>query len=500
MVPRLALDRSSGNESDFDLLPLQSGESLHPSVAAVQTLWKIGGTLRFFIPALAFLFAASALGQAPPAGLPAEQPESAQPEYSGPVILSRGSGPSITRSRELLRLRPFLQVTGTYDTGLTAVSVTPQGEVLSQDAYGAQASFGVSGFHSWRRSLLGLNYRGNLRHYSRYGYHDGFDNFFSLNFVHQPSRRLVVALSPSLASYSYSYGGVLPMTGSYAYDPDLAGLTQDELFNNRTNLVTAAGRLVYLTSPRLSFGIGGTGFAVRRRSRALVGVQGYQAVGDVAYRLSRFQSLGVDYSFHHYEFTNYFGSADMHGVAVNYSLQMGRYWTLRFRGGGYRLELVALQRVSLDPVIAAIIGQRAAISVFYKVSYLPNFEVNLARSFRHASLSFYYLRSISPGNGVYLTSGGEGGGASYHYNGLRRVSLGATASYHTYRALMQNLGQYRSYRGGGSAAFKLLRSLSLTTSAHARRYELRGTGFDRVSYQLAVGLGFHPGDIPFSIW
>jgi hypothetical protein len=485
------------------LLPSQSRETLHPSVAAMQTLWEIGGALRFFIPVLAFLLAASALAQVPPAPPPPEQPEQpegAQPEYSGPVILSRGSGPSITRSRELLRLRPFLQVSGTYDTGLTAVSVTPQGEVLDQDAYGAQASFGVSGFHSWRRSLLGLNYRGNLRHYSRNSYHDGFDNFFSLNFVHQPSRRLVFSLSPSLASYSYSYGGVLPMTGSYAYDPDLAGLTQDQLFDNRTNLVTAAGRLVYLASPRLSFGIGGTGFAVRRRSRALVGVQGYQAVGDVAYRLSRFQTLGVDYSFHHYDFTNYFGSADMHGVALNYSVQMGRYWTLRFRGGGYRLELVALQRVPLDPVIAAIIGQRAAVSVFYKVSYLPNFEADLTRTFRRASLSFHYLRSVSPGNGVYLTSGGESGGASYHYSGIRRVSLGATASYHTYRALMQNLGKYHAYQAGGSAGFKLRRSLSLTASAHARRYELRGTGFNRVSYGFAVGLGFHPGEIPFSIW
>jgi hypothetical protein len=220
----------------------------------------------------------------------------------------------------------------------------------------------------------------------------------------------------------------------------------------------------------------------------------------VAYRLSRYQTIGVDYSYQHFDFRYLFGSADLHGVALNYSVQIGRPWTFGLRVGAFRAEMLSLERIPLDPVIAAIIGQSAAISTRYRVSYVPNLGANLDRRFRHAGLSFHYSRGLSPGNGVFMTTGHESYGASVHYSGIRRLGLNASVGASTYRALSQALGKYTSYHAGGGASYPLRKGLSLTASMEARRYEVAGTSFNRLTYRATVGFAYSPGEFPFALW
>jgi len=113
--------------------------------------------------------------------------------YEGPSILSRGVGPVMGGGGELIRLRPFIGVNGLYDSGLTPVSVDSQGRLLEDDAYGAEVHFGALGYHSWRRTVLGLDYRGNVRHYTQKTYYDGSDHQLSLGVTHQFSRRWAVS-------------------------------------------------------------------------------------------------------------------------------------------------------------------------------------------------------------------------------------------------------------------------------------------------------------------
>lgn len=446
------------------------------------------------------LWAGIVLAQPEPGAPPSQsqEPETARSEYTGPAILSRGWSGLSGRVSEHLRLRPFASLRGAYDTGLTPVSVNEAGELLEHHSYGAEADFGVTGDHPYRRGLLGLQYRGRLRHYRHRTYYDGFDNFLTLNLVHRASRRIVVELTPTVASYSRGF--FLPEAGSAYYSSDLMELAGDELFDNRVHAVVGAGRLIYQRTARLSLSAGGQAFAARRQSSALVGVNGYQANGDAAYRLSRYRTIGVDYSFVHYDYHRIFGSTDAHGVGLNYSVQMGRNWTLGLRAGGYRVEISRLERVPLDPVIAAIIGQSVAISTSYRKLYVPSYSAQLVRSFRRGSVAFHYSRSISPGNGIYLTSEYESGGVSAHYRGSRRASFRAYANGSVRRALVQDIGQYRGYYGGVGMNYRLGQGLSLSTDVGARRYEVRHTQLDRLSYRATVGITFSPGEIPFSLW
>lgn len=436
--------------------------------------------------------------QPAPVAPPAEEPEAPTREYAGPAILSRGLGALLNPERELLRLRPFASVQGIYDTGLSGYSIDEAGQLRSVDAYGIQALFGVSGYHAWRRTVLGMQYQGRLRHYSRHTYYDGFDNFFDMSVAHQPTRRVTVVFSPAAASYSRGF--FLPEHGSGFYSAELAELTEGELFDSRVNVVSAAGRLSYQRTARLSLSAGGAGFTSRRHTAALVGVTGYSAGGDVAYRVSRYQTLGADYSFAHYDFQRVFGDTDLHGIGLNYSVQMGRYWTLALRAGGHQVEISRLERVPLDPVIAAIVGQRAAITTSYRKLYHPRFDGRLARRFQRGSVSFQYARGITPGNGLYLTSAMERAGASVSYRGTRRATWFVHAATHQYRALVQDLGRYRGYSAGTGMHYSLRTGLSLSFDVGARRYEIRDSRFDRVSYRVSAGLTFSPGELPFSLW
>jgi len=444
------------------------------------------------------LGAALALAQPEPGTPPSPEPESSRSEYRGPAILSRGLSALISPDRELLRLRPFVSARGVYDTGLAGISVNEAGELVQQNALGVEADFGVTGQHAWRRTLLGLQYRGRLRHYSGHTYYDGFDNYLSLNLVHRTSARTTIVVSPGVASMSRGY--FTPGISSAYYSPELEALAGDEMFDNRVTAVIGSGRLIHQRTARTSISLGGTGFTARRRSAALVGVNGAQAQGDVAYRLSRHSTLGVDYSFLHYDFQRAYGSVDGHGVALNYSAQLGRHWTLRLRGGGFRLEVSRLQLVALDPVIASIIGRRVAVSTDYLMRYVPTFGADLSYRLRRGSVAFHYARSVSPGNGLYLTSDRETGGVSATYRGARRVSFHANVSVSQQRAMVQDLGRYRSYGTDVGMNYLLGQGLSLSTSVGARKWGVRDSLYDRISYRFAVGLSYSPGEIPLSLW
>lgn len=438
------------------------------------------------------------LAQPEPIAPPSQEQEAPQSEYAGPAILSRGLGALLNPDRELLRLRPFASVHASYDVGLTPYSIDEAGQLLSDDAYGASAEFGVTGYHAWRRSLLGMQYRGRLRHYSRYSHYDGFDNEFTLNVVHRPARRITVQFASAVASYSRGY--FIPEVGSGFYSPELAALTESEMFDSRVNVLTASGRLIYQRTARLSLSMGGAGFTARRHTQALVGVTGYSASGDAAYRVSRYQTLGVDYSFLHYDFQRVFGDTDANGIGLNYSVQMGRNWTLSLRAGGYRVEISRLERVPLDPVIAAIVGQSAAITTGYRKLYTPALAGNLVRRYRRGSLTFDYSRGLTPGNGLYLTSSTERGGMGASYRGTRRASFFVHVSAYQHRALVQNLGKYRGYWGGVGMHYSLSHDLSLSFDVGARRHLVTNSQFDRVSYRASVGLTYSPGERPFSLW
>jgi hypothetical protein len=449
---------------------------------------------------------ASLLGQeAPPAPSGDVEPATQEPEseYGGPAILSRGGGPSIGGGGELLRLRPFLTVNGVYDSNLGTTSLDQSGKVAYRDGYGAEAMFGVTGAHQFKKSVLSLDYRGSLRHYTQRSYYDGFDSSLMLAYDRRLTSRTSIQLGETATRTTRAFG--LPMNayygaGMFGNDPTWSGLVTNELFDTPTTALMSTAGLVHQRTARLSFSISGNGFVVRRRSVALIGSNGYHANGSIAYRLTRYQTIGFAYTFGHFDFQNRYGQSDMHGVALNYSARLGRRWEIGLAAGGYRVESLRLTQVPVDPFIAAILGQAYGVEKYHGVSYLPHFGARISRSFRHSTATLGYDRTVLAGNGLYTTASMESAHADFSWTGIRRVALQGGASYNKLSGITQQIGAYRSYSASGGFSTRLSRVVSMVGRIDGRSYSIHGAALSRTYYRATLGFGFTPGDIPLAIW
>jgi len=432
-----------------------------------------------------------------PAEVPAEATEAAT-EYRGPAILSRGGEPSVRQGSELFTIRPFAAVDTIYDTGLVTPGLNHDGRFGYDSGFGVEAAFGVTGARSWRRSSLAVDYRGAARHYTEQTYYDGSDHTLLLRYENQVSRRWLIALTEGASSFSRTSG--LPFAAVQGYDPTFGMLTGNELFDGRTNALYSAAQAVYQQTARLSFGLGANGFVVRRRSDALTGATGWAGTGDVAYRLGRYSSAGVDYSFSRFEYQNRFGESTLHGLAANYARRLNRSWELSLRAGALRVETSRLQVVTLDPAIAAILGRSTAVSIFYGVTYLPQYGARLARYFRRSIFSVGYDRTVTPGNGVFLTSTTDVFDASYSDTLSSRLSFSLGAGASRLKALSQALGNYTSYGVRAGVSYRLAASLSVLARINGTMRSMESSQIDRNAYRIAFGIGWTPGDYPVSVW
>lgn len=420
----------------------------------------------------------------------------------GPAILSRGGMDVGKRSGKPVDLRFYADVTGIYDTGFTPVSVDSNGKIVDLGGvYGLQADVGLYGTHSWRRSVLGINYRGDYRDYAKDHQLNGSDHNLELKFEHQFSGRMALILREAAGTASYAFGA-----GSYAspFNPFI-GVPTDQIFDSRVTFGQSGVGIIYQKSARLSFGFEGDGFAVRHKTKGLVGLNGYTARADAAYRLDRRTTISVDYDYAHFEYEGLFGSSDAHTIGLAYSRQLTKRWQANLRGGLIFIQTKGLETVPLDPAVAAILGTSNTISAFYRSRRLPMVEARLVGQFHLSSLSFQAMQQINPGNGVYLTSTVRAAGVSYSYTGVRKWNLGVHGYYSRLSSVGQQIGAYGALTAGVGATYSMSRMLHWIMEVDGRRYDIQGqtavlSPFRQNSYRVAIGVGFSPGQIPLSIW
>ena len=416
-------------------------------------------------------------------------------EDPGPSILSRGVAVEADTAGSRPTIKPFLSLSGVYDTGLTAVLVDATGKIPQTDDYGAEVGFGALGSKRWRRTALGIDYRGNLRKYSSASYYNGSDHILSLSVTRRLPGRLTLVLREAAGSYARSFGFA---SGYALFDPAIAGVPANELFDSRTTYLSSMANLRFQKSARLSFGVGGSGTIVRRRSGALVGSTGWSTNADVSYRLNRSITLGADYSFGHTEFTKAFGSSDTHTAGLNATFRLGRRWELGLRAGAARVALQNLVRIDFDPVVAAIVGQSSGIIVFRNTYFIPSSGANLSRAFRRSVFSIDYRNEPVAGNGVYTSSKSQSASVRYSFTGLQRLNFGLTAGYTTYVSLSQDLGRYKSYLAGVGFNYRLKDWLHLTSGYDVRKYDT-SEAYRRLAHRVTIGLAFSPGEQPLPL-
>jgi hypothetical protein len=419
-------------------------------------------------------------------------------DYSGPAILSRGEVPT-AQSAAPVAFRPYIGLSGIYDSGLVPVSLTAAGGIPSTDLYGVELNLGAYTYHVWKHTTLGLDYRGDFRHYTA-TFWDGTDQILSLILTHRPSKRVTFTLRNQGGIYSLnSYSLSSPVLGGL--DPNYLQLPQNDIYDSRVIYIGTSADLTYQLTHRLSFNIGGDGTLVRRQSSALYGMTGAVARGDLEYRISRHSTLGADYRFTYFDYTRGFGNSNIQSVGLNYSTQFSRHVQLSARIGGARVESTSLAEVALDPAIAALLGESDAIQAAYRLNYVPDMQVRLLDTFRRSNFTLAYLNQVVPGNGVYLTSRNNSADASYSYTGVRHWNFGVNGSYGRMSALVQTIGAYTAYGGGVGVTRDLGKGLHTVVRLDERHYDVASSSaFKHNEFRASVGLNFSPGDVPLVLW
>ena len=418
--------------------------------------------------------------------------------YQGPSILSRDKGLIGERGGKLLDFRYYFDVTGIYDSGLVPFTTNAQGNLINVGgAYGVETGFGVIGSRRWKRDKLSIEYKGAYRQYSVSDVPQGLDQFLNLAYSRQVTRRLILDLKDtagtvSLANGAFSY---LPLSNT-----DLFAIPANELFDIRTNFVQSRVDLTWQQTARLSFGIGGEGFVVRRSSLALAGLDGYDARANVAYRLSSRQTVSGDYNYTYYDFQRAFGDSKLQSVSLGYSVGLSRKWDFSLRGGGIRIDSLGITQVAIDPAIAAIVGQNFADVTYKRVVYAPLGEARMMRRFDRSSLTLDYSMGASPGNGVYLTSRQTAGTVGYSYTGVRRWTFALNSGYSELSSVGQTLGKYTNLQGGAGVTYKVGRETHIQFRYDYRHYTTQNNIYQMDSNRVSLGLAFSPGETPLAIW
>ena len=420
-------------------------------------------------------------------------------QYAGPAILSRGEAPAAMTSPDIT-FRPFLELTSSYETGLAGVAVTQNQQLPSVDSYGLALTWGVSGAHNWKHTKLGLSYRGNLSHYIEQKSYDAVNQTLMLGFSHQLTRHMTFSLRESAGVYTRSFG-LGSLTQTIPFDPAESNIPTADFFDNRTYFASTQADLTVQKSPRLSFNMGGDQFLTRYRAQGLVGVNGLGAHGDMQYRISRRNTLGVAYSYGHFYYNGQFGGSDMHGFNGTFARSLTS--RLEFTGtfGATRVEQKYIQSVPVNPIIAALLGTSTTTEIAHFVDWIPTGRVRLSETFHRGVAYVGAGREVTPGNGLFITTYMYNVMGGYTFTGLRDWSFSTVVSYDRGESVANFQGVYSNLAGSFSVSRQIAHSVHFVAGYDARQYSsIEFRNYNRLVQEVHVGLGFTPGEVPLRVW
>ena len=297
--------------------------------------------------------------------------------------------------------RPFVSLMGTYDTGLNGVAVDASGAPINDASLGVSVNFGVSGFHSWKHTRIGLDYAGGFSHYAK-SFYDGVNSqSLQLSITHQFTRHISGALSNSAVLYGSNHSTpTLPST--LEFDPSTTYVPTNDFFDNRTIALSSQADLAIQRSTRLSFMVGVDRFDTAPVIRAFW-EQRHRRAWRSSIRLSRRTTVGVMYGYMHYSFTGIYGSTDSHTLVGTYSVAISRSLQFSALAGVAKYENVFVEIVPIDPAIAAVIGVSSAQRVSYQKNYAEH-DARLSKVVPRGTVVVSVSNAIDPGNGLFLTS------------------------------------------------------------------------------------------------
>jgi hypothetical protein len=418
--------------------------------------------------------------------------------FAGPAVLTRGQAPS-EMAAPRVDLHPFVELSSVYNNGLAGVLPEDHGQLGTAAAAGVEIAGGVSGSHTWRHTLIDVDYRGAFRRYNHKTVYDGTDQSLRLTLTRHLARHITLSLRESGGVFSRDLG--LLGLEAVPFDPSSAYIPATNFLDNRTLYLSTQADLTIQKTARLSFNFGGDGFLARRFSTALSGVTGATGRGDLQYRISRRMTIGAAYRFTEFDYTRVLDATDLHSVIGSFAIRVNRSVEFSAFAGMVRAETKSIQSVPLNPVVASLLGQSTGNIIVDKIYHAPNFDARVSRIVRNGMIFAGASRSIGPGNGLFLTSKVTAAFGGYTFTGFRRWSFSAEFSSNLNQSLGNIIGDYRDYGGAFRTSHQIGHSMYTFAAFSARRYSSASfAGYNRPIYDGRIGIGYAPGDVPLRPW
>ncbi len=431
--------------------------------------------------------------------LPAQVPGGGGGGYQGPGVMSRGAGGIGRRAGRVANIRFLVDVAGSYDNGFVPLQVNEAGELVTTGAnYGVEISVGAFGQKSWRRTLVALDYQSQYGRYNVNRFLNGFIHNLGVGVAHQWSRSIAVdaQLAAGTTNRAIGFFGGVPLGGGVG-SPDIGG-PGTFIFDNRVYFAQLGGNLVWTPSSRWSVAGGGNYFRIDRTASGLVDSRGYVLQAQTGYRLNRRQQVSGGYFYNSFGFPGAFGTSQIHGFFGGWRYQSGARWNIDVQGGVFRAYTEGLTQVTLDPAVAALLGQTAAIRAFQRTVWLPTFNIGVSRNWRRTGINLAYSRGVNPGNGLFLTTSSDNGNANFNYTPGRNWTFGTFVNYTRMNSIGPDFNAIEQVSAGVNASYRIRGDLFFRSSVDFRRILTQNSTFRQNSQRVLIGISYSPGEIPIS--
>lgn len=386
---------------------------------------------------------------------------------------------------------------GSYDTLLGAFRVDQDGKLTpGAGSYGVDGGFTISGQKKLRRSVFGISYLANYNRFFNVNNFNGTNQSLNLGYSRRMTKRTELTWNTAGSISNRVLGNLL---NRQTDGLQFFSAPTSELFDAKIYFFQSSMSVGYRLTSRWELQFSGNGGVMRRQARALADTNLFGGTAGANYRLSRRSSLGLTYTYSHFDFGKQFGESDINGASVNFSRDLRKGWQASAHVSVFDVRTVGVRRVELDPVIAALLGANQGSEAFRSVTKTPGFGASVSKRIRLTSYSVSVDRGVQPGNGLILTSVVSTYTASANYQLKGKWSMSASAL----RTKMDSIGT-----GSQLGAFsmdsvqvrfmrKLTREIGFTGGVEYRKFKIDGSALDRNGSRVSVGLSYAPNSLPF---
>lgn len=390
-----------------------------------------------------------------------------------------------------------MNVNGSYDTLLGAFRTDKNGNLApGAGSYGVEGGFTVSGQKKFRRSVFGISYIANYSHFLNVQNFNGTNQSINLAYSRRFTKRTDMMWNTAGSITNRVLGNPINLqTDGFGF----LSTPVNELFDARIYFIQSNLSVGYLLNNRWQLQFGGNGGLVRRQAKALADTNLYGGTAGASYRLNRRSTLGFTYSYSHFDFGKQFGESDINGLDVNYSRELGRGWTTSAHVSVFDVQTIGVRRVTLDPVIAALLGTNQGSEAFQSRTKTPGFGLNVSKRFRRTSYAVGAERGVQPGNGLILTSLSTTFTASMNYQLKAKWTFGAGVNRSELAGLGNGttVGNFKNNSAQAQFSRMITREVGFTGGVEYRQFKVDGSSLDRRGSRVTFGLTYVPNSLPF---